>query len=348
MDAFKKFAHMVMPLAVIGFLFTALSATVAGKLSIGMVTFPQLFLLLHFLAVFLLITSLLFVLESIRSVNRFVDKQTGQLDIAALWQSLSMRSAMLTGGGVVILVVLSINGNSNLIEIYRTSTTVWRDQVLWNIEEPLFQAMIASDFLFLPFWEFIYYMMWVYVLSVMAALVKDGQTESYMTLAIAIVLAFYCTTFVAMIFPVAGPEYHRPELFAYLKGSISKHLQDVLKDYQEGRIPQNGLFYGTMAMPSLHVALTAMATWFIARHWRSALWIAIPSALLIWISTVVLAWHYALDGVAALVMAFVCIVIAKKIVRAAQALIAAPDSTALAHREGSSLGGVASKKTRTF
>jgi membrane-associated phospholipid phosphatase len=228
---------------------------------------------------------------------------------------------VLTGGGVVILVVLSINGNANLIEIYRTSTTAWRDQVLWNIEEPLFQAVSASGFLFLAFWEFIYYMMWVYVLSVMAALVKNGKSESYMTLAIAIVLAFYCTTFVAMIFPVAGPEYYRPEMFTYLKGSMSKYLQDVLRDYQEGRISQNGLFYGMMAMPSLHVALTAMATWFVARHWRPVLWFAIPSALLIWISTVVLAWHYALDGVAALVMAFVCIVAAKIIVKTSQALI---------------------------
>ncbi|MES2016994.1 MAG: phosphatase PAP2 family protein [Pseudomonadota bacterium] len=324
MDAVKNFIKMVMPLALLGSALILLSAIFAGKLSIGVVTFPQIYFLFKFVACFLLILSLLFIVESLKASNRFVNQETKQLDIGALWQSLSMKSAMLTGGGVMALVILSINGNSNLIEIYRTSTTVWRDNLLWDIEEPLFRALIASDFLFLKFWECVYYLMWVYVLLVMAALVKKDRAESYMTFAIAIVLAFYCTTLVAMFFPVAGPEYYRPELFAYLKGSTSKHLQDLLRDYQMGRIPQNGLFYGMMAMPSLHVALTAMATWFVARHWRPALWCAIPSAVLIWISTVVLAWHYALDGVAALAMAFLCVVIANKIVKFSRRLTGGP------------------------
>src|SRR5260370_2037870 len=147
---------------------------------------------------------------------------------------------------------------------------------------------------------------------VMAALVTAERADSYMAFAIAIVLAFYCTTGIAMLFPVAGPEYYQPGLFRYLDGSISQQLQEYLGRYQVGGIPQNGLLYGKMSMPSLHVALTAMATWFVARHWPVALWYAIPCAALIWISTVVLAWHYALDGVAALGMAWLCLAVAQK------------------------------------
>ncbi len=320
MRAFKAFIRSAMPLALLGCAFTIFSSLFAGHLSVGMITVPQIYSALAFIACFILIMSLLLVVESARLAGSFVDKQSGQLDIAALWHSLPTKSAMLTGSGVTALVVLSINGNANLIEIYRTNTLTWYDQALWHIEEPLFRAVAASHFFSLTFWESVYHLMWVYVLFVMAVLVKKGRVESYMTLATAIVLAFYGTTFVALVFPVAGPQYYRPELFGYLEGSVSKHLQDVLGNYQAGKIPQNGLFFGTMAMPSLHVALTAMATWFIARHRRPALWFALPCAALIWMSTVVLAWHYALDGLAALGMAFVCIVSARLLIRSSQLL----------------------------
>jgi hypothetical protein len=321
MGAFKAFIRSAMPLALLGCALTVFSSLVAGRLSVGMITGPQIYSALAFIACFLLIMSLLLVVESASLASTFVDKQSGQLDIAALWHSLPIKSTMLTGSGVTALVVLSINGNANLIEIYRTHTLSWYDQALWHIEEPLFRAVAAADFFSLTFWESVYHMMWVYVLFVMAMLVRQGRVDSYMTFATAIVLAFYCTTFIAMVFPVAGPQYYRPELFGYLEGSVSKHLQDVLGNYQAGKIPQNGLFYGTMAMPSLHVALTAMATWFVARHRRPALWFALPCAALIWMSTVVLAWHYALDGVAALGMAFVCLASARILIRSSRLLI---------------------------
>lgn len=315
MSAIKNFARTVMPLVLLGSALTAFSAIFAGRLSIGIITTAQIYSAITFVVLFLSIIFLVFLLESVKLAKAFVNEGSRQLDIVALWRDFPVKAAMLTGSGLMALVILSINGNANLIEIYRTKTSIWNDRILWNIEEPLFHAIASSNFLALKFWEMVYHMMWLYVLLVMATLIRNDHTESYMTFSIAIVLAFYCTTFIAMAFPVAGPQYYRPELFGYLEGSLSKQLQDFLGNYQAGKIPQNGLFYGTMAMPSLHVALTAMATWFIARHWRSALWCAIPWAALIWISTVVLAWHYVLDGVAAIGMAFLCIVCSKTIVR---------------------------------
>lgn len=322
MKAVKDFIRAAMPLALLGSALTAFSNAFAGRLSVGIVTAAQMYLAACFIACFVLVMSLFFVVDSARSAKTFVDKRSNQVDIAALWHSLPIKPAMLTGSGIIALVVLSINGNANLIEIYRTHTSLWYDRVLWPIEAPLFRAIASSNFMPVKFWETVYHLMWLYILSVMAALVKNRHTESYMTFAIAIVLAFYCTTFIAMMFPVAGPQYYRPELFSYLGGSVSKHLQDVLGNYQAGKLPQNGLFYGTMAMPSLHVALTAMATWFISRHWRPALWCAIPWAMLIWLSTIVLAWHYALDGVAAIAMSCICIVCSRAIIRLSQGLTA--------------------------
>jgi hypothetical protein len=318
MNAVENFIRAITPLALLGFILTSISNAVAGPVSAGMITSPQVYSAMIFVTCFLLVLALFFVIDSVSLAKTFVDNSSRHLDIVALWKSLPIMPAMLTGSAVITLIVLSLDGNASLVEIYRTHTLVWYDRILWNIEAPLFRAVAASEVLPLKYWEGIYHMMWIYVLLVMAALIKNGRTESYMTLAIAIVLAFYCTTCIALLFPVAGPQYYRPELFGYLGSSPSKLLQDILGNYQAGKIPQNGLYYGTMAMPSLHVALTAMATWFIARHWPSLIWPALAWAALVWMSTVVLAWHYALDGVAAIGVSSICILCARTIVRLSQ------------------------------
>jgi len=320
MNAIKNFIGMVMPLAVLGAVLTAFSHVFAGRLSVGIITEHQIYSATSFIVFFLIILTLFFGIDSVRLAKHFTDEGSKQVDIAALWRGLPLGRAMVTGSALVALVVFSINGNANLIEIYRTHTSVWQDHVLWNIEAPLFHAMAPSNFLPLAFWEIVYHLMWIYVLIVMAALVKNGRTESYMVFATAIVLAFYFRSCIAMFFPVAGPEYYQPELFNYLQGSSTRVLQDFLGKYQAGKVAQNGLFYGTVAMPSLHVALTAMATWFVACHWRRMLWCAIPWFVLIWFSTVVLAWHYVLDGVVALGITFICIVVSRTIFKVSQRL----------------------------
>jgi membrane-associated phospholipid phosphatase len=315
MDAVKNFIRAITPLALLGTTLTAISSVLSGPLSVGLVTKSQVYSALIIVAFFLVITGLSLLAQSVRTVKTFVDNSVNRVDIVALWRSMAILSPMLAGSAVVALIALSLDGNASLAEIYRTRTVVWHDEVLWNIEAPLFRAIASSDFVSLQYWETIYHMMWIYVLVVMATLVRRGHTESYMTLASAIVLSFYCAAVIALVFPVAGPHYHRPELFGYLEGSSTQLFQDVLGNYQAGKIQQNGLYYGTKAMPSLHVALTAMSTWFVARHMPSALWLAIAWLALIWMSTVVLGWHYAFDGVAAIVMSAVCILCGRTWVR---------------------------------
>ncbi|WP_042886378.1 phosphatase PAP2 family protein [Cupriavidus necator] len=307
-----------MPLVMVGMMLSVASHLIAGALSIGLLTLHHIVAAAVYTFCFLLLLSLLVVIESVLLVRKYIDKDSGHVDLAALWRAVVKPSSIVVGSVVVYLVVLAISGNANLVEVYRTTSTVWYDKALWDLEEPLFRLVIASNALPVAFWEAIYYMMWVFVLLVVAALVKTEKVSSYMELAIAIVLAFYATTIIAMVFPVAGPEYYHPELFGYLDGSLSRELQEYLGRHQAGEVRQNGLLYGTMATPSLHVALTAMATWLVARHWPKALWAAIPWTILIWISTVVLAWHYAVDGLAGIAMGWVCIALAERIVRLSQ------------------------------
>ena len=60
-------------------------------------------------------------------------------------------------------------------------------------------------------------------------------------------------------------------------------------------------------MPSLHVGISFLAAWFLARHVKWALWPSFLSVLLVWISTVVLGWHYVLDGAGGIILVFICV-----------------------------------------
>ncbi|MBA5686207.1 phosphatase PAP2 family protein [Rugamonas apoptosis] len=302
------------PLAVVGATLTIGAHWSAGTLSVGVLTWPQVMVAAYFTGCYALLFSLLAVLESVRRMRRF-RAPDGRIDVAALWRAVFQADSAVMGCMLVFGAILAISGNANLVQIYRSATTVWYDPVLWQFEQPLWRAVLRFRLVPLAWWESIYHLMWLYVLLVLALLVKARRTESSVTLAVAIVLAFYGTTAIALRFPVAGPEYYHPASFAHLRGTLSGQLQAYLQAYQAGRIAQNGLLYGTMAMPSLHVAITAMATWFVGRHWPRALCCAVPLALLIWASTIVLGWHYALDGVAALALAALCVASARAIVR---------------------------------
>jgi membrane-associated phospholipid phosphatase len=56
-------------------------------------------------------------------------------------------------------------------------------------------------------------------------------------------------------------------------------------------------------MPSLHIAMVALtAIWLAAAH-RWTLFFTVPWVLLVWMSTVLLGWHYIVDGAAGLLLA---------------------------------------------
>jgi len=75
----------------------------------------------------------------------------------------------------------------------------------------------------------------------------------------------------------------------------------------QSHLAGHGEVEGVSAMPSLHVATSVL---FIlqARAWgqRWAIWFTVPFALLILMGSVVLGWHYAVDGYAGAVIALLC------------------------------------------
>ena len=60
-------------------------------------------------------------------------------------------------------------------------------------------------------------------------------------------------------------------------------------------------------MRSLHVGINFLAAWFLSRHVKWALFPSVLAVLLVWISTVILGWHYVLDGLGGIILVFICV-----------------------------------------
>lgn len=118
------------------------------------------------------------------------------------------------------------------------------------------------------------------------------------------------------ILPTRGPYFSEPDFYAHLRRMdivtdwyawLESHSNDV----QLGVGTEVRSFTYLAAMPSLHVGMTAICTWY-TRTSRIAFAVAVPHLLLMWFTTMILGWHYFSDGLAGIAIAVVCIVGARR------------------------------------
>lgn len=262
-----------------------------------------------------------FIFESIWRANEFTNNETCHINVRGLWRASSFRASPLKGALIIFAMGLGITSSSHLSEIYRLTTQRWFDERLWMIEEPVFGILLGSWLNIPIFWDKVYFFIWPALFVSIAVVYKFGDQQKLLKIALAAVIAFHVARMINLLFPTAGPVFFKPELFS-LEGTLSDRAQEGLRLYMLGHLAQNGLIPGTMAMPSLHVGLAAMTVWTIASQWRWTLWLTIPWLLLIWMSTVMLGWHYALDGIGGIFVTGLSILMAHHILRAWQTLAA--------------------------
>ncbi len=170
------------------------------------------------------------------------------------------------------------------------------------------------------------------------AFAKPGSVVAWRYLATYCLLWIVLGSFLAYAFPAAGPIYfssfqQETGRFAELTHMLASedaalrtygaaglsaldYQEQLLVNFKHGTIILGG---GISAMPSLHNALAvlfACAAWHVSRPLG---WLMTAYAGIVWIGSIHLGWHYALDGVVALVATLGLWKLSGVLVRAAQA-----------------------------
>ena len=114
----------------------------------------------------------------------------------------------------------------------------------------------------------------------------------------------------AVLIPSLGPIYTDSQWFAGVHMPFARGLQQMLWNHYEAASASPGkykvfIYEGIAAFPSLHVgivALFAVFIWQISRKAGMAMWIYVA---FIQVGSVLLGWHYAIDGYFTIGLAFV-------------------------------------------
>jgi hypothetical protein len=213
--------------------------------------------------------------------------------------------------GITMFFMIGTANVSNISLKLLETTTTWNDAFFWAIEEPLLVALTSKP-INLDFWETIYNSAWnAEMLALSAVLVATRCPVWGARFCVSFILLFYLGRLIGLASPVLGPALFAPEHFGYLEGSITNSMmQSVSATIEAG---PNGieksaiLLGGVAAMPSLHVGMISLASWWLARSVHIATPFVVLWLLTVWTSTVLLGWHYVLDGLGGILTAALCI-----------------------------------------
>lgn len=265
-----------------------------GDLALDLFSLPRWRSISLVSSIFFLLSFLLDLFISLTEVKKFTDSSSNNVNILLLWKKVFTNP--LSGLLLIVVMIFGITNANDLSEYYRIHVTIWHDSELWALEASIFNFLRGSLLDMPKFWDKIYFLLWVYIMLVYCILYRLRRFQDLITLSIATVLSFFLTRLAAIHYPTAGPAFYQPNFFD-LSGTLSGDAQRWLILYMKGGVPQNGLIPGTMGMPSLHIGLTVMTAWFLARNLRWTIWVSIPWICFTWFSTVMLGWHYVIDGV---------------------------------------------------
>ena len=253
---------------------------------------------------FIIVSFFMDIFASFTELKNFTNPETKNVTMYSLWKKVYTNP--INGLILVTVMTFGITSAQSLSEYYRTTVTLWYDADLWALEAPLF-SFIKGSLIDVPkFWDYVYGIYWSVIILPFCYLYRKRQFYDLAVISNTAVLAYFLTRCIALQYPTAGPMFYRPELFD-LEGTLSGFAKLGLMAYMQGDIQQNGFIPGTMGMPSLHVGISFLAAWFISRHVKWTRWPSALFLLLTWLSTVILGWHYVLDGVGGIIVVFICV-----------------------------------------
>ncbi len=216
---------------------------------------------------------------------------------------------------MLLATALAILGTSNItllsLELL-VDTTRWRDPLLWELEGALLERLAGAG-ISVGAWDKLYHSAWgIEVVAAFALIVVGRGPRIILHYCVSMIILFYIGRLLGVINPVMGPAFFRPDLFAYLEGSASAEamslVSGILHASPNQALASGGvLLGGVSAMPSLHVAMVAVTAYWLARASRWTIPFTVPWVLLVWTSTVVLGWHYIVDGAGGIALGAICV-----------------------------------------
>ena len=196
------------------------------------------------------------------------------------------------------------------------------DRELFQIDQAIFGGISPSVFLltvfssppFLRFIDFTY--AGVFVASLMIASTyflsapRARLRIAYMT---SNTLLWLAGAWLYVLVPTLGPAYRFPKVwFEFadhlvttqgLQGLLMRNYRNVLRLAEGARAPVS-IYCGIAAFPSLHVAYQALVAFWARREWIYGQIVFGVLAFFILIGSMITGWHYFVDGVAGIALAF--------------------------------------------
>ncbi len=229
-------------------------------------------------------------------------------------ERLASLGKLVVGGWVLALIYAAVLlAYVNLKPAIAVLNPVTCDPQLESWERALFGGVLPTEWLVahssraaLYVWEFIYGLFWpMLFVSMMIALHHRGLRGGA-RLVLALSIGLLLDAMMTLAYPTRGPIFVHPEWFAGLEGLPSGEWAAFLTLTVQCYTAEPGTVYafsGISAMPSYHVFgwICALLCW--SRLPRGVVVFGWGLALLNWVSSVVLGWHYALDGVVGIALA---------------------------------------------
>lgn len=217
---------------------------------------------------------------------------------------------------MLMLTLYAVLATSNLARLYFKligSITVWHDPLLWSLEAPIISRLTGESVNVL-FWGVIYESLWAWMSIVFFAVVVFGRQHGLiLRFCVSLVMLFYLGRLLGILIPVMGPAYYYPDFFGYLNGTpASTGIRAVLDVYAMAGSDVNNdsawlLGSSAPTLPSLHVGIAALTSFWLAAVFRWTLFISVPWFALNCVSTILLGQHYILDGLCGIVLAAGCV-----------------------------------------
>lgn len=189
----------------------------------------------------------------------------------------------------------------------------------WRLTHALLPSAEATRIIDLAYHPFFFPM--TMGIAICTFLPLDSRHRLRHTLAFAM-LTIVPTSLVAEMWPAVGPcfeaFYHHNPQFVEMTKTLATQQAELVAQGHPGlssvaaQAKLQSLFGsptiadggGIAALPSMHNALSTLFLCFLLGFSRRWLWLALPYAALILFGSVHLGWHYAIDGVVGIVLAF--------------------------------------------